>query len=114
MPRPAVSGTLDIFTNFRLFKKNLGVQVGAKSFWFSQFNSPSYNPYTRQWHLTNQTFDMYPPISVYANAKLKSVCFGVEFFHTQMQLMGANYYSSPGYPLMPRVLRLNIRWDLSN
>ncbi|MEY2924451.1 MAG: hypothetical protein RLZZ337_999 [Bacteroidota bacterium] len=114
LPRPPLSADIDLHGKFNLFSKKLGVQLGSKLFWFSKFNSPMYNPYTRQWHLTNQSFEMYPPISVYANAKLKSFCFGIEFFHVQMQLMGDSYYSSPAYPLMPRVMRLNVRWDLSN
>ena len=114
LPRPAVAGNLDVFTNFRLFASKLNMQVGTKAYWFSKFDSPKYNPYTRQWHLTNESYTMYPPLSVYANAQLKSFCFGIEFFHAQMQLMGTDYYASPGYPLMPRVMRLNFRWDLSN
>ena len=114
LPRPAIAGSIDVFSNFKLFSKNLDVQVGSKAYWFSKFDSPRYNPYTRQWHLSNESYSMYPPVSVYANAHLKSFCFGIELFHAQMQLMGTDYYASPGYPLMPRVMRLNLRWDLSN
>jgi len=114
LPRPKTSISGNIFTQFRLFQKNLKVQLGVRSFWFSSFNSPKYNPYTRAWHNTNQSFESTPPIQLYTNAQVKSFCFGVEFFHTQQGLMGENYYNSPGYPMMPRSLRLNIRWDLNN
>ena len=114
LPRPKTAISGNIFTQFKLFQKNLKVQLGVRSFWFSSFNSPKYNPYTRAWHNTNQSFKSTPPIQVYTNARVKSFCFGVEFFHTQQGLIGENYYSSPGYPMMPRSLRLNIRWDLNN
>ena len=114
LPRPKTAISGNLFTQFRLFQKNLKVQLGVRSFWFSSFNSPKYNPYTRSWHNTNQSFKSTPPIQVYTNARVKSFCFGVEFFHTQQGLMGENYYSSPDYPMMPRSLRLNIRWDLNN
>jgi hypothetical protein len=114
LPRPKTSISGNIFTQFRLFQKNLKVQLGVRSFCFSSFNSPKYNPYTRAWHNTNQSFESTPPIQLYTNAQVKSFCFGVEFFHTQQGLMGENYYNSPGYPMMPRSLRLNIRWDLNN
>jgi hypothetical protein len=114
LPRPKTAISGNIFTQFKLFQKKLKVQLGVRSFWFSTFNSPKYNPYTRAWHNTDQSFESTPPIQVYTNARVKSFCFGIEFFHTQQGLMGENYYNSPGYPMMPRSLRLNIRWDLYN
>jgi hypothetical protein len=114
LPRPATSASINAFGKFSLFKKKLKMQGGARTYWFSTFNSPMYNPYTRQWHNTNVAFDAYPPIQVYVNAKVKSFCFGVEFFHAQQSLMGTEFYSSPSYPTMPRAMRLNFRWDLNN
>ncbi|NNJ55371.1 MAG: hypothetical protein HKP14_04545 [Bacteroidia bacterium] len=114
LPRPSYSAQANVYTQFRLFSKKLKLQLGAKSFWFSDFNSPVYNPYTRQWQIGTKSFEMYPPINTYVNARVKSFCFGIEFFHTQMGLMGSTYYSSPSYPIMPRKMRLNIRWDLLN
>jgi hypothetical protein len=116
LPIPSVAGSANIFGKFRLFKKNLKVQVGARAFWFSDFNSPVYTPYTRAWHIDSDAgnFTYTPPINLYANGRVKSFCFGVEFFHTQQGLFGSDYFSSPGYPLMPRSLRLNMRWDLNN
>ena len=114
LPRPKAAISGNFYTKFKLFQKNLRVQLGFRSFWFSSFNTPRYNPYTRAWHNTNEQFKSTPPIQVYTNAKVKSFCFGIEFFHTQQGLMGEDYYSSPGYPMMPRNLRLNIRWDFNN
>ena len=114
LPRPKAAISGNFYTKFKLFQKNLRVQLGIRSFWFSSFNSPRYNPYTRAWHNTNEQFESTPPIQVYTNAKVKSFCFGIEFFHVQQGFMGEDYYSSPGYPMMPRSLRLNIRWDFNN
>jgi hypothetical protein len=114
LPRPATSLSANAYVAFRLFNKNLGVQVGARSYWFSDFNSPMYTPYTRQWHNTNENFTMTAPINPYVTAKAKSFFFGFEMFHVQEGLMGDAYYSSPDYALMPRSVRLNFRWDLSN
>ncbi|MDB9882237.1 putative porin [Bacteroidia bacterium] len=114
LPRPATAISTNIYGQFLLFKKHLGIQLGARTHWFSSFVSPQYNVYTRQWHNTGTEFNMYAPINVYANAKVKSFCFGIEYFHIQQGWLGNDYYSSPGYPLMPRNMRLNIRWDLNN
>lgn len=114
LPRPSTSATGNIYTRFHLFKKNLGVQVGARAFRYSAFNSPVYNPVIKQWENTNTTFEMTPPINLYVNGKVKSFCFGIEFFHTQQGFMGTNYYASPGYPLLQRSMRLNLQWDLNN
>ena len=53
-------------------------------------------------------------LDLYVNGKVKSFCFGIEFFHTQQGFMGTNYYASPGYPLLQRSMRLNLQWDLNN
>ncbi|MFB1003665.1 MAG: hypothetical protein QMC70_05965, partial [Bacteroidia bacterium] len=110
----ATSATGNVYAKFRLFKKNLGVQVGARTFWYSSFNSPTYTPYTRQWHNTNQRFEMTAPINPYIMAKVKSFFFGFEMFHVQQGWANNDYYSAPHFPLMPRSVRLNFRWDLSN
>ncbi len=114
LPRPTLSASTNIYTQFGLFKRKLFIQPGIKAYWFSNFVSPVYNPLIRNWQLGSTDYEMYAPISVYANAKVKSFNFGIELFHAQMQLMGNDYYSSPLYPLMPRTLRVNIRWDLNN
>lgn len=114
LPRPATSLSANIYGKFSLFKRNLKVQIGARSYWFSAFRSPRYNPFTRQWHNSEESFDGYPPVSIYLNGKVKTFCFGMEFFHVQEGLMGNEYYSSPGYPMMPRSFRLHLRWDLNN
>lgn len=114
LPRPATSTTGNVYGQFRLFQKNLGVQVGVRTFWFSSFNSPTYTPYTRQWHNSNDLFEMTAPINPYVMAKVKSFFFGLEMFHVQQGLFSDDYYIAPNYPMMPRSLRLNFRWDLSN
>ena len=114
LPRPTTATTGNIYARFRLFKKNLGVQVGARTFWYSSFKSPRYTPYTRQWHNTDQRFEMTAPINPYIMAKVKSFLFGFEMFHVQQGWVNNDYYSAPHFPLMPRSVRLNFRWDLSN
>jgi len=114
LPRPNTAASINLFSKFALFKKNLKMQAGLRTFWFSQFDAPMYNPYTKQWHNSSTAFTMYSPVNVYANAKVKNFYLGVEFFHTQQGLLGDAYYSSPTYPMMPRSMRLNIRWDLNN
>lgn len=114
LPRPSLSLSGNAYTSFYLFKKNLNVQLGAKTFWFSEFRSPRYNPYTRSWYNADDFFKSYPPINPYLNGKVKSFCFGIEFFHVQEGLMRNDYYSSPSYPMLPRSFRLHFQWDLSN
>jgi hypothetical protein len=114
IPLPVFSVSQNVYSQFKIFSKKLLIQMGLKTQWFSSFNAYIYNPVLRQWSIHNQRFDAYPVVNPYLNAKVKSFNFGLEFFHSQMQLMGNDYYSSPGYAIMPRVLRINLRWDLSN
>lgn len=122
LPRPELAVSGNIYTGFNMFRKNLYVQLGVKTYWFSEFNAPQYNPITRNWHITDTAFNMTPPVNVYVNSKVKSFNIGVEVFHTQMGLdeligltdNGFDYFSSPRYPMMSRIIRLNIRWDLPN
>ncbi len=114
LPRPATIASGNIYGQFRLFKKNLEIQVGVRTFWFSSFKSPVYTPYTRQWHTSDQLFEMTAPVNPYVLAKVRSFFFGLEMFHVQQGLFTDNYYSAPHFPLMPRSLRINFRWDLSN
>ena len=114
LPRPATSIAGNIYTNFNIFKDNLKLQLGAKTFWMSEFKSPRYNPFLRTWYNADKTFIPYPPIRLYLNGKVKSFCIGLEFFHIQEGFMGNEYYSSPSYPMLPRSFRLHLRWDLSN
>jgi hypothetical protein len=114
LPRPRLSAQANVYAQFRLFQKNLLVQTGVRGYWFSEFNAPRYIPITKQWHNTDVAYTAYPPFNFYVNSKVKSFNFGVELFHVQMGLMNGAYYSSPAYPLMPRTMRLNIKWDLNN
>lgn len=114
LPRPEWTFTGDLYVNIRLFKKRLHTQLGVNSQWFSDFSAPRYNPYTRMWLNTEENFSYYSPINLYLHAKVKSFYMGINVFHIQQGFMGEGYYSSPAYPVMPRALRLNLRWDLSN
>lgn len=114
IPLPTFSASQNIYSQFKIFSKKLLIQLGTKAQWFSSFNAYAYNPVLRQWSNTNERFNSYPMLIPYLNSKVKSFNFGLEFFHSHMQLLGNDYYSSPGYAVMPRVLRINLRWDLNN
>lgn len=114
LPLPEWSAYADLYLNMRFFKKKLLTQLGVNSQWFSDFNAPMYNSYMRRWVNTTDIFEYYSPINVYFNTKLKSLCLGVNIYHVQQGFMGESYYASSNYPIMPRAVRLNIRWDLTN
>lgn len=114
LPIPEWAAKGDLYVNIKLFQKKLHTQLGVNSQWFSDFQAPRYNPYTRMWLNTGREFSYYSPVNVYLNAKVKSFYMGLNVFHVQQGFMGEDYYSSPMYPLMPLAFRLNIRWDLSN
>ncbi len=114
IPRPKYAGSASLYTSLFLFKKNLETQWGLESQWFSSFDAPIYIPYTRRWALTGEEFNYYSPISLFVNAKVKSFNFGITIFHLQQGFASEAYYSSPTYPIMPRAVRLNIRWDMAN
>lgn len=114
IPRPLASAIGNVYGTLRFFKKNLELQVGMRGYWMSSFQAPLYNPHTRNWHNQDESFTVTSPINAYVMGKVKTFYFGLDFFHTQQGLMGNDYYASPRYPLMPRSLRLNFRWDLNN
>lgn len=114
LQRPEFSASSAIYGQFRLFKTNLLTQLGVQSQWMSSFNLGSYNSYTRQWLVGGNTFEYYSPIQLFLNAKVKSFNFGLNVYHLQQGLMGEAYYASPSYPIMPRAVRLNVRWDMAD
>lgn len=114
LPRPKWNCELSTYVQFRLFHKKLTTQIGAETRWFSEFNAPRYNPYTRQWHNTSDAFSYTPPLQLFMNAKIKNVCASVQAFHIQDGFVGESLYGSPFYPQTPRSLRFSLRWDFNN
>jgi hypothetical protein len=116
LPRPNFSSSSTVYTQFHLFKKALKLQVGGRLFYYSQFNAPSYVGYTRQWHnnISSEQLGNYPLVNAFLNAQIRTVHVGFNMYHVTESLFGEAFYSSDGYPMMPRSFRLNIRWDLLN
>lgn len=114
LPRPQILANGRYYVQFQLFNKQLTTQLGVNSEWYSNYNAPVWDPLIRQWRNRNTTFEYSPPLGLFLNAKVKSFHFGFNFYHIQQGLMGEDYFRSPNYPMMPRVFRLNIQWDLAN
>jgi hypothetical protein len=114
LPRPQWSADGKLYSNLLIFKKKLNIQIGFEGYWFSDFKAPEYIPFIRQWGISDSMFSSYPPVQFFLNARVQSLNFGISVFHVQEQVMGTRFYSSPAYPMLPRLFRLNILWDLKN
>ena len=114
IPMPTLVSNGRIYLKAKLFKKRLHTYWGFSTTWFSSYRAQIYDPVVRKWRLEYADFERYPPISFFLNAEIKSFQFGASVYHIQEGLMGESYYSSPSYPIMPRVIRLNIQWTLAN
>lgn len=111
IPLPAFALYHNIY--FRdLWFKVLSVQVGANVRYHTAYYAPAYMPATGQFHSQSQKLiGNYPVMNVYANFHLKRTRFFVEYFHLNQAFMKGEYYSMPGYPINPMIMKTGISWN---
>lgn len=114
IPRPQFSYQATAYTNVPVFKKTLMTQLGATVYGAGAFFAPMYQPFLRTWTVSNEMFNPNTVVNVFLNAYIKGFSFGLHYFNTTHLFWRQDDFASPGYPIIPGSLRLNVRWDLYN
>ena len=87
-------------------------QIGVNVRMHTAYYAPLLMPATGQFCIQDKTkIGNYPVMSAYANIRLKTVRFYVEYTHFNSLFMKANYFSMPDYALNPALLKFGISWD---
>ena len=111
IPLPALSLYHNFYYHDKWFKV-LSIQAGASVRYHTLYHAPSYMPATGQFY--NQTtteIGNYPVVNVYLNAHLKRTRFFAEYYHVNQLFMNGAYFSMPGYPINPAILKLGLTWN---
>jgi len=109
---PTFAGYHILYYENQLFKKVLGLQIGADVFYHSIYKAVSYNPALGSFYNNYSTsLGNYPYINVFANLKLKRARFFIKVEHLNYHWQKANYSMIVGYPMPPRSLKFGILWS---
>jgi hypothetical protein len=111
LPLPALA----LYHNFYFHDKwfnVLSAQFGVDVRYHTAYYAPAYMPATGQFHAQDKMkIGNYPEMSVYANLHLKRTRFFIKYYHVNELFMNGLYYSIPGYPINPALLKLGLTWN---
>jgi hypothetical protein len=98
-----------------LFKKDMLYRIGLDLFISDAYNADNYNPVIRSFtSQTNQEVESFPWGDFYLMAKVDRTYFFARLSNVFEGAIPYNYYSSPGYPLPDRALKLGVKWEFVN
>lgn len=117
IPLPALS----LYHNLYLKTKIAGVltlQTGFNVRYHSEYYAQTYNPAISQFIQQDDNDKVliggYPLVNAYANLHLKRTRFFINYYHANQGLTGTNYFSTPHYPINPRVMKIGVSWNFNN
>ncbi|MEA4917480.1 putative porin [Proteiniphilum sp.] len=115
IPVPKVS----IYSNMYLKTKivnELTLQLGVDARYHTKYFVPGYEPALLQFYNQREKeIGEYPIATLYANMHLKQTRFYVMFYNVASQFLNPKeYFSLPGYPVNPMVLRMGVSVNLHN
>lgn len=107
--------SLALYHNFYFHDKwfdVLSAQIGVDLRYHTAYYAPAYMPATGQFYVQDKMkIGNYPEMSVYANLHLKRTRFFVKYYHINQLFMNGLYYSMPGYPINPALLKIGLTWS---
>ncbi len=109
---PTYAGYHMLYYENQLFKKVLGLQIGAEVFYHAEYNAVSYNPALGSFYnLYSTKLGNYAYINVFVDLKLKRARFFIKIEHLNYHWQQGNYCLVNQYPLPPRSLKFGIFWS---
>lgn len=111
--------TVSIYSNMYLKTKivnELTLQLGVDAHYHTKYYVPGYEPALLQFYNQRDTkIGEYPIATAYANLHLKQTRFFVMYYNLASQFINPKeYFSLPGYPVNPAMLRLGVSVNLHN
>lgn len=115
LPLPDLVTRNALYAEFDLFKGALACLVGGEYNYFSEFNSPSYNPALGRFYLANDySIGNFGILDLFANFRIAKAVIFLKFENALMGFVPYNYWAAPNYPLNDRNFRVGINWRFFN
>jgi hypothetical protein len=115
MPLPELVSRNAVYVDFKLFKGVLGCLLGTELNYYSEFNSPSYNPALGRFYIANEyPIGNFPVLDLFAQFKLSKAIIFLKIENSTAGLTPYNYFAAPHFPLNDRVLRFGVNWRFFN
>lgn len=115
IPVPQLSAYSNIYLK-ALIAKELTLQLGVDAHYHTKYLAPGYEPALLQFYNQKEKeIGNYPIATVYANMHLKQTRFFVMFYNAAAKVLRPyEYFSLPGYPVNPFMMKLGLSVDLNN
>lgn len=112
LPKFSFYSNVYIATNIA---KVLALQLGVDAHYHSRYYAPGYDPLTIQFYnQRKQKIGDFPIMTAYINLNLKYTRFFIMMYNLADGMGDSNYFSLPGYPVNPRVLKMGLSWRFYN
>ena len=115
LPLPELSAYSNFYLTFK-YAKVLTIQLGADVHYHSKYYASYYDPATQQFiNQKRKKIGDYPLVNAYANFHLKQARFFIMGYNlSSLFIDHPEYFSMPGYPLNPMVLKLGVSVYFNN
>lgn len=108
---PLFAGKLSAAYDIRMFKKKLGVQIGADLWYNTAYHADGYNPLLHQfYHQEEIKVGNYLYFNLNLTINIKRVSFFFRAGNLLSGYIGYNYFTTPYYPMRGRNFALGITW----
>lgn len=116
IPLPDFLARQMIYYQFKLFKKKvLTAKFGVDMFYYTEHYGYNYQPALGVFYLQhNNLTGNYPYADIFLEATIKRAKLFIKYEHINAGLLDYNYYTTYGYPMGDRALRLGLNWILWN
>ncbi|MDR1743620.1 MAG: putative porin [Dysgonamonadaceae bacterium] len=115
IPLPALSAYSNLFLKTKIVNE-LTLQLGIDAHWHSSYFAQGYEPALLQFYNQREKkIGGYPISTVYANMHLKQTRFFLMLYNVAPTVLKPpRYFSLPGYPVNPFVLKMGVSINLNN
>jgi len=115
LPLPDLISRNALYVDFKLFKGVLVCLLGAEVNYFTEYNTPSYNPALGRFYVANEyPIGNFPVLDLFAQFKLSKAIIFVKIENSTEGITPYNYFAAPHFPLNDRVLRFGVNWRFFN
>lgn len=105
----------EIAAKFRLFKKKIGIETGLNAWYFSDYYARGYLPMINQMYIQNDSrYGNYFQFDPFVKASIQRVDLSLIYFNSTYGLLSDDPIIAPGYPILPRFLKIVIDWKFKN
>lgn len=104
-----------LYLKDRIFKDNMGIQVGADLYFNTSYYAKAYMPATGQFfRQDSKKVGNYPFVDLFLNMSVKKARMFIKVTHVNSGMAGRSYYSAPGYPAAERTYIFGVSWIFFN